>query len=553
MSTPANPAPSRAPRPQPLTVGKEGGRRLQIHLGAERRQNWSAPRLVEEYLKDGSGRLSSSGAAMVDTGVYTGRSPKDKYFVREPSSEQHIWWGAVNQPVTPEVFSELAALVEREYEAQESSPTYVFDGFAGADPKHRLKVRIIAKRAWQAHFVHNMFIRPTAEELEGFEPDFTIINASDVRDAQHAAHGLNSGVFVAFNLAAGVALIGGTEYAGEMKKGIFSVLNYYLPLDGVLPMHCSANVDPATGESALFFGLSGTGKTTLSTDPARPLVGDDEHGWGDEGVFNFEGGCYAKVINLSAEDEPQIYAAIRHGALLENVCFDAETRVVDYANTSKAENTRVSYPLHFIGNSLAARGEESVAPHPRYVIFLTCDAFGVLPPVSRLSPEQAMYHFISGYTAKVAGTERGVKEPQATFSPCFGGPFLPLHPLRYAQLLEGKLKEHGAKVYLVNTGWSGATASSGAKRFSLKATRAIIHAVLRGDLDEAPAALDPTFGVRVPLRVPGAEGVCLDPVRAWGGEEAYAPQAGALAARFVANFTKYGEEVAHLVAHGPRA
>ena len=541
------------PTPQRLTIGAKSSPSLTLNLGFERRNNWSAPRLVEANIQEGRGRLTPTGAVMVDTGVYTGRSPKDKYFVREPSSAEHIWWGDVNQEMSPEVFQALATLVEGEYEAQQSCPTYIFEGYAGADPKHRLKVRIIAKKAWQAHFVHNMFIRPSAEDLIDFEPDFTIINASDVQDAQYQEHGLNSPVFVAFNLASKVALIGGTQYGGEMKKGIFSVLNYQLPLEGVLSMHCSANVDPSTGESALFFGLSGTGKTTLSTDPLRPLVGDDEHGWGEDGVFNFEGGCYAKVINLSEEDEPQIYSAIRFGAQLENVCFDEARHEVDYSDTSKTQNTRVSYPIHFIPNSLAAHGAPSVAPHPRYVIFLTCDAFGVIPPVSQLTSEQAMYHFISGYTAKVAGTERGVNEPQATFSPCFGGPFLPLHPLKYAELLQRKLKEHDAKVYLVNTGWSGASASSGAKRIALKATRAMVHAILRGELDHADTSLDPTFGLRVPQQISAVEGVALGAIEAWGGDqEAYQAQAHALAERFKENFIQYGEEVAHLVAHGPR-
>jgi len=535
-----------------LAIGRGERPSLTLNLGQELRSNWSAPKLIEANLLEGRGRLTPSGAVMVDTGVYTGRSPKDKYFVREPSSEQNIWWGEVNQELKPEVFEELAGLVEAEYEAQQASPTYIFEGFAGADPRHRLKVRIIAKKAWQAHFVHNMFIRATPEELVDFEPDFTIVNASDVEDARYQEHGLNSPVFVAFHLGRGLALIGGTEYGGEMKKGIFSVLNYQLPLAGVLPMHCSANVDPQSGQSAIFFGLSGTGKTTLSTDPLRPLVGDDEHGWGDEGVFNFEGGCYAKVIDLSAQDEPQIHAAIRFGAQLENVCFDEERREVDYHDSSKTQNTRVSYPIHFIPNSLAALGRASVATHPSYVIFLTCDAFGVIPPVSQLSEEQAMYHFISGYTAKVAGTERGVTEPQATFSPCFGGPFLPLHPLRYAELLRDKIKRHGARVYLVNTGWSGASAASGASRISLKATRAMIHAILRGELDEAPSSLDPSFGVRVPQQIRGLEGFALSALEAWGGDEAaYQTQARALSARFQENFLQYGEEVAQLATHGP--
>ena len=442
-------------------------------LGEKVQFNLSAPKLIEANLSEGIGRLTPTGAIMVDTGIYTGRSPKDKYFVREGASQDHIWWGEVNQPIEEPVFDELLNLVQAEYASNISTPTYIFEGFAGADPRHRLKVRIIAKKAWQALFVHNMFIRATADELIDFEPDFTIINASDVHNPNYVKHGMNSDVFVSFHLGRGLAIIGGTEYGGEMKKGIFSVLNYKLPLSGILSMHCSCNVDPNSGESALFFGLSGTGKTTLSTDPHRPLIGDDEHGWSEDGIFNIEGGCYAKVINLSAEDEPQIYNAIRFGAQLENVVYDTNSRQVDYTDTSKTQNTRVSYPIHFIPNSLAARGEKSMTGHPTHVIFLTCDAFGVLPPVSQLTPEQAMYHFISGYTAKVAGTERGVIEPQATFSPCFGGPFLPLHPLRYAELLRQKIQDHAVKVYLVNTGWSGTTAASGAKRIALRGTRAI--------------------------------------------------------------------------------
>ena len=523
----------------------------EINLGHELRYNLSAPKLVESNLAEGTGRLTPSGAVMVDTGIYTGRSPKDKYFVREPSSEDNLWWGEVNQAIEEQVFDELFGLVQQEYEANTAAPTYIFEGFAGADPKYRLKVRIIAKKAWQAHFVHNMFIRATPDELIDFEPDFTIINASDVHNPNYQKHGMNSDVFVSFHLGKGLAIIGGTEYGGEMKKGIFSVLNYQLPLNGVLSMHCSCNIDPQSGESALFFGLSGTGKTTLSTDPLRPLVGDDEHGWSDDGIFNIEGGCYAKVINLSAQDEPQIYEAIRFGAQLENVVFDEHSHQVDYSDTSKTQNTRVSYPIHFIPNSLAAHGKKSMAGHPTHVIFLTCDAFGVLPPVSRLTPEQAMYHFISGYTAKVAGTERGVVEPQATFSPCFGGPFLPLHPLKYAELLRQKISDHGAKVYLVNTGWSGATAASGAKRIALKGTRAMIHAILRGDLDQLEMKVDPTFGVQYPESIDQVEGITLDPVAAWPSHAEYKAQAEVLATRFQQNFIQYGQEIEHLVKEGP--
>lgn len=509
-----------------------------LTLGNDVRYNWEASRLVEANILEGKGALTNTGAVAVDTGKYTGRSPNDKYFVKEPSSKDHLWWGEVNQPISEENFEELYSLVCSEYGATTSKPTYVFEGFAGADPKHRIKVRIIAKLAWQAHFVSNMFIQATHEELEGFEPDFTIINASAVKNTNYKVMGMHSETFVSFHLGNGVALIGGTEYGGEMKKGIFSVLNYLLPLKGVLPMHSSCNVDLKTGSSALFFGLSGTGKTTLSNDPERLLVGDDEHGWGDEGVFNFEGGCYAKVIDLSAEDEPLIYNAIRFGAQLENVVLDEISREVDYSDTSKTQNTRVSYPIEFIESSLASRGLPSVAGHPEAVVFLTCDAFGVLPPVSVLTPEQAMYHFISGYTAKVAGTELGVTEPKATFSPCFGEPFLPLHPFHYAELLKQKIEAHGAQVYLVNTGWSGASASSGAKRISLKETRKIISAILAGDLRGCVTGADPVFNLNYPLNIEGVS-LTLDPIEAWVSREEYVCEAEKLSRLFSENFAKF--------------
>ena len=508
-----------------------------VDLGIETRYNLSTPLLVEANLSEKKGVLTKSGAIAVDTGKYTGRSPKDKYFVEEPGSKEEIWWGEVNQPITEETFEELYDLVCSEYSATKNKPTYVFEGFAGADPKYRIRVRVVAKLAWQAHFVSNMFIQANPEELEEFEPDFTIINASEAKNANYKASGMHSETFVAFHLGKKMALIGGTEYGGEMKKGVFSVLNYMLPLKGVLPMHSSCNVDLKTGSSTLFFGLSGTGKTTLSNDPERLLVGDDEHGWSDEGVFNFEGGCYAKVIDLSAEDEPLIYNAIRFGAQLENVVVDEDSREVDYSDISKTQNTRVSYPIKFIKSSLASRGLPSVAGHPEAVIFLTCDAFGVLPPVSVLSPEQAMYHFISGYTAKVAGTELGVTEPKATFSPCFGEPFLPLHPLRYAELLKQKLERHGAQAYLVNTGWSGASASSGAERISLKETRKIISAILNGDLKGCGTESDPVFNLSYPLNIEGVS-LTLDPVKAWTSRKEYVREAEKLSRLFSENSAK---------------
>ena len=446
-------------------------------------RNLSIDELIEETVINNEGIIGANGASIVDTGKYTGRSPKDKYIVGEPSSSDNIWWGPVNQKLDESIFDELYSKVINYYNT-DSSKTYLFDGFAGFDPTYSINVRILAKRAWQAHFVHNMFIRPeNPEQLIDFSPDFTIINASSVFNENFKEYGMNSETFIIFHMGKRIAIIGGTEYGGEMKKGIFSVLHYLLPLKGVLSMHCSANVDEDGKNSAIFFGLSGTGKTTLSTDPKRPLIGDDEHGWSDDGIFNFEGGCYAKTINLNADDEPDIYKAIRRGALLENVVYDSETKEVDYDDGSKTENTRVSYPLNFIDNSIYGKGKPALSDHPKTIIFLTCDAYGVLPPVSKLTSEQAMYHFISGYTAKVAGTERGITEPTATFSPCFGGPFLTLHPLRYAKLLKEKMNKYDVPAYLVNTGWVGASAQSGAKRISLPVTRSIIYAILDGSID----------------------------------------------------------------------
>ena len=367
-------------------------------------RNISVESMVADIVGNGEGVIGLRGAAMVDTGIYTGRSPNDKYIVDEPSSTEKIWWGPVNRKVSEEVFDVLYNQVVNYYNRSDDSKTYIFDGFAGADPVYSLNVRIIAKKAWQAHFVHNMFIRPEKGELDGFNTDFTIINASDVSNKDFKILGMNSETFILFHLGRRIAIIGGTEYGGEMKKGIFSVLHYLLPQRGVLSMHCSANVYVDGGNPAIFFGLSGTGKTTLSTDPVRPLIGDDEHGWSDDGIFNFEGGCYAKVINLNKDEEPDIYNAIREGALLENVVYNEETKIIDFTDGSKTENTRVSYPLNHIDNSVYGQGKPSVAGHPEKIIFLTCDAYGVLPPVAKLSSDQAMYHFISGYTAKVAGT-----------------------------------------------------------------------------------------------------------------------------------------------------
>ena len=535
-----------------ITTGKE----LQLdNLGLNQidkvHRNLSVESLIEETVKNGEGIIGPRGATIVDTGKFTGRSPKDKYIVDEASSSDKIWWGSVNKKIDESIFDELYTSVIDYYNSDDSK-TYLFDGFAGFDPAYSINVRIIAKRAWQAHFVNNMFIRPEMDQLKDFAPDFTIINASSVQNKAFKEHGMNSETFILFHLGKKIAIIGGTEYGGEMKKGIFSVLHYVLPQKGVLSMHCSANVDEDGENPAIFFGLSGTGKTTLSTDPKRPLIGDDEHGWSDDGVFNFEGGCYAKTINLNPEDEPDIYNAIRHGALLENVVYDPHTRIVDYDDNSKTENTRVSYPLNFIENSVFAKGRPALSAHPKTIIFLTCDAYGVIPPVSKLSPEQAMYHFISGYTAKVAGTERGVTEPTATFSPCFGGPFLTLHPLRYAELLREKMNQHNVPAYLVNTGWIGASAQSGAKRISLPITRKIIYAILDGNISGANCETDPYFGVQVPTSLEDIGSEILIPSNAWSNEDEYRKIAEDLVGKFQSNFEGYSISDEEIINAGPK-
>ena len=502
-------------------------------------RNNSVESMVTDIVGNGEGVIGLRGAAMVDTGIYTGRSPNDKYIVDEPSSTEKIWWGPVNRKVSEEVFDVLYNKVVNYYNRSDDSKTYIFDGFAGADPTYSLNVRIIAKKAWQAHFVHNMFIRPEDGDLDDFNPEFTIINASDVSNKDFKTLGMNSETFILFHLGRRIAIIGGTEYGGEMKKGIFSVLHYLLPQRGVLSMHCSANVYVDGGNPAIFFGLSGTGKTTLSTDPVRPLIGDDEHGWSDDGIFNFEGGCYAKVINLNKDEEPDIYNAIREGALLENVVYNEETKVIDFTDGSKTENTRVSYPLNHIDNSVYGQGKPSVAGHPEKIIFLTCDAYGVLPPVAKLSSDQAMYHFISGYTAKVAGTERGITEPTATFSPCFGGPFLTLHPLRYAELLKEKMEKFDVDVYLVNTGWVGASARSGAKRFSLPKTREIINSILGGQIEKSEFETDPYFGFQIPISLGEIDSNLLNPIRAWDNLDEYHTTAKELVQKFQTNYKQY--------------
>ncbi len=535
-----------------ITTGRELNlESLGLHNINQVHRNLSVESLIEETIKNGEGIIGPRGATIVDTGKFTGRSPKDKYIVDESSSSDKIWWGSVNKKIDETIFDELYQSVIDYYNSDDSK-TYLFDGFAGFDPSHNINIRIIAKRAWQAHFVNNMFIRPELDQLEDFSPDFTIINASSVQNKAFKEHGMNSETFIIFHLAKKIAIIGGTEYGGEMKKGIFSVLHYVLPQKGVLSMHCSANVDEDGSNSAIFFGLSGTGKTTLSTDPKRPLIGDDEHGWSDDGIFNFEGGCYAKTINLDPEDEPDIYNAIRHGALLENVVYDPHTRIVDYNDNSKTENTRVSYPLNYIENSVFAKGQPAIANHPETIIFLTCDAYGVIPPVSKLSPEQAMYHFISGYTAKVAGTERGVTEPTATFSPCFGGPFLTLHPLKYAELLREKINQHNVPSYLVNTGWIGAGAQSGAKRISLQVTRKIIYAILDGTIKSANFETDPYFGVDVPTSLDDLGPETLISSKAWSDLEEYKSVAEQLVNKFQENFKEFNIDDDKIIKAGPK-
>lgn len=497
-------------------------------------RNLSYDEIFEHEKRNKETILTNLGAMSVDTGIFTGRSPKDKFFVKEPSSEHNVWWGKINQPISEKTFD---ILLQRCQEYLSGKPLYVFDGFAGARKETRMSLRVITEKAWQHHFCTNMFIRPTPEELENFgEPEFTIINASGYKAPDWKDLGLNSEVFVIFHLGRKIAIIGGTEYGGEMKKGIFSVMNYYKPLEGILTMHCSANMDKVKGDTALFFGLSGTGKTTLSTDPKRPLIGDDEHGWDEQGIWNLEGGCYAKCINLNPDDEPQIYAAIRRNALLENVVV-RDDGSIDFSDASKTENTRVSYPIFHIDN----RVDSGIGPHPSNIIFLTCDAFGVLPPVARLTTEQAMYHFLSGYTAKVAGTERGITEPVATFSACFGAAFMTLHPTKYAKLLGEKIKQHKVRAWLVNTGWSGGPYGIG-KRMPIKLTRSILDGIFDGSLDHNDYTYDPIMNLYVPNRLHNYDKFILHPWETWTDKKAYEEQRLKLAKMFIENFKQYTDQ-----------
>ena len=508
--------------------------------------------LYQEELKTSlqgfeKGQLTELGAVNVMTGDFTGRSPKDKYIVKDSITENTIWWNSEkavndNKPITQETWN---ALKETTVKQLSGKRLFVVDAFCGANENTRLKVRFIMEVAWQAHFVKNMFIRPTEEELENFgEPDFIVMNGSKTSFKDYAAHGLNSEVYVAFNLTEKIQLIGGTWYGGEMKKGLFSMMNYYLPLKGIASMHCSANKGK-DGDVAVFFGLSGTGKTTLSTDPKRELIGDDEHGWDNDGVFNFEGGCYAKTIDLSKENEPDIYEAIKRDALLENVTVDANGKI-DFKDGSVTQNTRVSYPINHIHNIVKP---VSKAGHATKVIFLTADAFGVMPPVSKLTPEQTKYYFLSGFTAKLAGTERGVTEPQPTFSACFGKAFLSLHPTQYGQELVKKMEQHQAKAYMVNTGWNGT-----GKRISIKDTRAIIDAILDGSIEKAETKLIPMFNFEIPTALHDVDATILDPRNTYADASEWNTKAEDLAARFIKNFAQYTDntEGQNLVKAGPQ-
>ncbi len=508
--------------------------------------NLSTASLYEEVVRRREGLLAHSGPVVCRTGHHTGRSPNDKLIVKDASTAEHVLWGKVNRPIAPEQFRLLHKHVLRDCEGKE---LFVQDCYAGADPAFRLPIRVITEYAWHSLFARHLFIpERDAVRLEHHQPVFTVIDLPKFR-ADPEIHGTNSEVFIVVNFEKGIVLIGGTSYAGEIKKSIFTVMNYLLPFKGVLPMHCSANVGK-DGDVALFFGLSGTGKTTLSSDPDRGLIGDDEHGWSDLGVFNFEGGCYAKMIRLSAEAEPQIYSTTRRfGTVLENVSIDAHTRRLNLDDDSLTENTRGAYPLSFIENSVPS----GQGGHPRNVVMLTADAFGVMPPIAKLTPEAAMYHFLSGYTAKVAGTEKGVTEPKATFSTCFGAPFLPLHPNVYAKLLGERIAQHKSNVWLVNTGWTGGPYGVGS-RMKIAHTRAMISAALSGALDKVAYRTDAVFNIAVPVECPGVPTAVLDPRSTWSDAAAYDAQARKLATMFVENFKTFADAVTpEVLAAGPRS
>ena len=515
------------------TQGVTGADTFGLSQCRELRWNWSEARLFEAAVRDGEAEVSAHGCLAAQTGQHTGRAPKDRFIVRDSGTEEAVWWGNVNA-MSPD---RLDALKVDMRDHAKGRVLYVQDLYGGADPAHRVNVRVYTEYAWHALFIRYLLRRPTRAELAGFSPDITILNLPSFK-ADPARHGCRTETVIGCDFTRGEVLVGNTSYAGEMKKSVFTFLNYLLPPRGVMPMHCSANVG-AAGDVALFFGLSGTGKTTLSADPDRTLLGDDEHGWSEDGVFNFEGGCYAKTIRLSREAEPEIYATTeRFATVFENVVLDPATRLPDFDDGSLTENTRCAYPLHFIPNA----SETGRAGHPRNIIMLTCDAFGVMPPIARLDPSQAMYHFLSGYTAKVAGTETGVDEPEATFSTCFGAPFMPRHPAVYGNLLRDLIARHGVTCWLVNTGWTGGAFGAG-ERMPIRVTRALLNAALDGSLKDAPTRVDPVFGFAVPTTVPGIETSILDPRRTWADRAAYDAQAAKLAAMFRDNFTVFEPHV----------
>jgi phosphoenolpyruvate carboxykinase (ATP) len=506
-----------------------------IETAARLHWNMTTAPLVEQAISRGEGKLAKDGPLVVKTGKHTGRSANDKFTVRDAETENTVWWGKSNKAMEPDAFAALKADFLAHLKTRET--LFVADLFGGSQPEHRVNVRVINEYAWHNLFIRTMLVRPETDELPGFVPEFTIIDLPSFR-ADPAKHGCRSETVIAVNLTEKLILIGGTEYGGEMKKSVFGLLNYLLPPDGIMPMHCSANIGPK-GDTAIFFGLSGTGKTTLSADPNRTLIGDDEHGWSDTAVFNFEGGCYAKMIRLSAESEPEIYATTkRFGTILENVVMDPVARTLDLDDASLAENSRGAYPIDFIPNS----SDANMGPVPRNVVMLTADAFGVLPPIARLTPEQAMYHFLSGYTAKVAGTEIGVTEPEATFSTCFGAPFMPRHPSVYGNLLKERIARGGVDCWLVNTGWTGGKYGTG-KRMPIKATRALLNAALDGSLKNVEFRKDPNFGFDVPVAVPGVDTEILDPRQTWADKDAYDRTAAKLVDLFVENFAQFAEHV----------
>jgi phosphoenolpyruvate carboxykinase (ATP) len=506
-----------------------------IAVGAAQHWNLRTAQLVEQAVARGEGMLSKDGPLVVETGKHTGRSAQDKFTVCDSETETAVWWNKGNKPMSPEHFAALKADFLKHLGTKDT--LFVQDLYGGSQPEYRVNVRVINEFAWHSLFIRTLLVRPELSELEGFTPEFTIIDLPTFQ-ADPARHGTRSETVIAVNLTEKLILIGGTRYAGEMKKSVFGILNYILPAKGVMPMHCSANMGPG-GDTAVFFGLSGTGKTTLSADASRTLIGDDEHGWSDTAVFNFEGGCYAKMIRLSPEAEPEIYATTkRFGTVLENVVIDPVTREIDLDDSSKAENTRGAYPIDFIPNTSA----KNMGPVPKNIIMLTADAFGILPPIAKLSPDQAMYHFLSGYTARVAGTEIGVTEPDATFSTCFGAPFMPRHPSVYGNLLKERIAKGGVDCWLVNTGWTGGQYGTGS-RMPIKVTRALLNAALDGSLKNVEFRTDPNFGFQVPVSVPGVDAKILNPRETWADKDAYDRQAQKLVGMFIDNFAQFADHV----------